>query len=69
MTVRQCPRCELRFRVDNELRSHLVDEHGVDPDALDRRADVAYPLPPDRADEDDTSVPADQERPPTDTDR
>jgi hypothetical protein len=35
MTVRQCPRCELRFTVVAELRAHLVDEHGVDPDTLD----------------------------------
>jgi hypothetical protein len=35
MAVHQCPRCELRFRGESEVRSHLVDDHDVDPEALD----------------------------------
>ncbi|MDP9405412.1 MAG: hypothetical protein M3O86_02255 [Actinomycetota bacterium] len=35
--VRQCPRCELRFRDEAELRAHLVDDHGVDPESLEHR--------------------------------
>ena len=33
--VRQCPRCELRFTSESELKSHLMDDHDVDPEALD----------------------------------
>jgi hypothetical protein len=36
MAVRQCPRCDLRFRDEAELRSHLGDDHGLDPEALER---------------------------------
>ena len=35
MSVHQCPRCELRFEHDSELKSHLVTDHGVDPEELD----------------------------------
>jgi hypothetical protein len=35
MTVHQCPRCELRFRDRNELKPHLVDDHGVEPESLE----------------------------------
>lgn len=36
--MRQCPKCELRFRNADELDDHLVRDHGVDPDRLpDRR--------------------------------
>ncbi len=34
MAVSQCPRCELRFSTKGEVRDHLVQEHGVDPDTL-----------------------------------
>jgi len=34
MAVAQCPRCELRFASAGEVRDHLVQEHGVDPDTL-----------------------------------
>lgn len=34
--VRHCPRCELRFRNDSELKQHLVFDHGVDPEKLER---------------------------------
>ncbi len=40
MAVRQCPRCELRFRDEAELKSHLVADHGVDPEQLEQ------PYPP-----------------------
>jgi hypothetical protein len=38
MRVHQCPRCELRFSDEHEVKQHLVDDHGVDPEILDRHA-------------------------------
>lgn len=38
----QCPRCELRFRDEPEVRDHLVRDHGVDPEQLEHH----YKLPP-----------------------
>ncbi len=35
MAVHQCPRCELRFRDEPEVRAHLVDDHKVDPEQLE----------------------------------
>jgi hypothetical protein len=35
MSIHQCPRCELRFAHMPEVRTHLVDDHGVDPEALE----------------------------------
>ncbi len=35
MDVRQCPRCELRFEREAELKSHLVIDHDVEPEALE----------------------------------
>lgn len=32
--MRQCPRCELRFALDSEVRDHLAHDHDVDVDAL-----------------------------------
>jgi hypothetical protein len=34
MAVHTCPRCELRFELDAEVREHLVLDHRLDPDAL-----------------------------------
>lgn len=34
MAVHTCPRCELRFELDAEVRDHLVVDHRLDPDAL-----------------------------------
>lgn len=36
MRVHQCPKCELRFSDENEVKQHLVDDHGVAPEELDR---------------------------------
>ncbi len=36
MRVHQCPKCELRFFDEYEVKQHLVDDHGVEPEALDR---------------------------------
>lgn len=36
MRVHQCPRCELKFSDEHEVKQHLVDDHGVDPENLDR---------------------------------
>ena len=36
MRVHQCPRCELRFRQESEVASHLIDDHGVEPEAVER---------------------------------
>ena len=37
MRVHQCPKCELRFPDENEVKQHLIDDHHVDPEQLDRR--------------------------------
>ena len=50
--VHTCPRCELRFRSEGELTSHLEIDHGVAPGAYDRmRYPTAHqaPLYPHRA--------------------
>lgn len=51
MAVRQCPKCELRFRSESEYHEHLRSEHGVDPQSLDpiryRSASQQAPLYPD----------------------
>lgn len=35
MAVHQCPKCDLRYRGENEVKQHLVDDHGVDPEQLE----------------------------------
>jgi hypothetical protein len=35
MSARQCPRCELRFLSDVEVRDHLILEHGMEPESLE----------------------------------
>ena len=35
MDVRQCPRCELRFEHEAELKSHMVIDHNLDPEGLE----------------------------------
>ncbi|MGH8897697.1 MAG: hypothetical protein ACRDZ4_11910 [Egibacteraceae bacterium] len=55
--AKQCPRCELRFLVDAEVRDHLIDDHGMLPEQLEH----PYPRPgragprsrPDPRDEED----------------
>jgi hypothetical protein len=37
MRVHQCPKCELRFPDENEIKQHLIDDHHVDPETLDPR--------------------------------
>lgn len=37
MRVHQCPKCELRYRDDHEVKQHLVDDHGVDPENLEQQ--------------------------------
>lgn len=37
MAVHQCYRCDLRFLVENEVRDHLVRDHGVDPETVEAR--------------------------------
>lgn len=37
MPVHQCPKCELRYRGDNEVKQHLVDDHGVEPEQLEHQ--------------------------------
>jgi hypothetical protein len=36
MRVHQCPKCELRFPDENEVKQHLIDDHHVEPEELDR---------------------------------
>ncbi len=35
--MRQCPKCELRFRTADELDDHLTRDHRVAPEDLPRR--------------------------------
>ncbi len=44
----QCPRCELRFRDEPEVRDHLVRDHGVDPEALEHQFSVRGQIHPHR---------------------
>ncbi|MBA2528572.1 MAG: hypothetical protein H0V19_01180 [Euzebyales bacterium] len=48
MAVHQCPRCELRFRGEAEVRAHLVDDHKVDPETLDRHFRLGRGVHPHR---------------------
>ncbi len=34
MRVHQCPRCELRFADEAEVKSHLVADHGMSGEQL-----------------------------------
>lgn len=54
--IQQCPRCELRFRDAGELRSHLVDDHGVDPEAVERHYRLSPGVHPRRRPSDPTHV-------------
>jgi hypothetical protein len=51
VTVHTCPRCDLRFLTDSELRAHLLADHDLDPAVL-QRTGVPHPrqhhrVPPD----------------------
>lgn len=35
MRVHQCPKCELRYPDESEVRDHLVRDHGVQPEKLE----------------------------------
>lgn len=37
MAIHTCPRCELRFELETEVREHLVLDHRLSPDALRAR--------------------------------
>jgi hypothetical protein len=43
MRVHQCPRCELRFPDENEVKQHLVDDHRVEPESLERHLSGGHP--------------------------
>jgi hypothetical protein len=57
--VHQCYRCELRFLSEQEVRDHLVRDHGVDPETVDHHYATLPPgvhsrrRPPDPAHEGD----------------
>jgi hypothetical protein len=34
MALHTCPRCELRFELEAEVRDHLIADHHLDPDAV-----------------------------------
>jgi hypothetical protein len=36
MRVHQCPKCDLRFPDENEVKQHLIDDHHMPPEELDR---------------------------------
>ena len=49
MSIHQCPKCELRFRDDHEVKQHLVDDHHVDPEILEEhRSGVRHGIRPHR---------------------
>ncbi|MGH3665826.1 MAG: hypothetical protein ACRDU8_07030 [Egibacteraceae bacterium] len=56
MAVHQCPRCELRFRGQAEVRAHLVDDHKVDPEALEQHFRLTGGAHPHRRPPDPTHV-------------
>lgn len=35
MKILQCPRCELRFSAEGDLKDHLSRDHGVEPETLE----------------------------------
>jgi hypothetical protein len=43
MTVHQCPKCELRFSHLPEVRTHLVEDHGVAPEAVESHFGIGAP--------------------------
>lgn len=45
MTVRQCPRCPLRFAVENELRWHAREEHRSVPPSPRTASHLTAPAP------------------------
>ena len=46
MRVHQCPRCELRFRDETEAKDHLINDHKVDPERLEKKARGWNPTAP-----------------------
>jgi len=44
MSIHQCPKCELRFSLMPEVRTHLVEDHGVDPEMLESHLGVGSEL-------------------------
>jgi hypothetical protein len=59
-----CPRCELRFRTESEVKQHLAQDHDVVTEGLDRyryrAAHEADPLYVD-APEHDVELPEEEE--------
>ena len=43
MAVHQCPKCELRYRNENEVKQHLIDDHGVEPEDLESHPSGSRP--------------------------
>lgn len=37
MAIHQCPRCDLRFADMPEVVQHLIDDHDIAPEVLERR--------------------------------
>jgi hypothetical protein len=44
----QCPRCELRFRGEADVKDHLVRDHGVDPEQLEHHYSLTGGVHPHR---------------------
>lgn len=42
MSIHQCPKCELRFALLPEVRTHLADDHGVEPEALEGHLGMGF---------------------------
>lgn len=37
MYVHHCPRCELRFSNEADVKDHLINDHSVEPETLKER--------------------------------
>ncbi len=35
MRIHQCPKCELRYPNESEVKDHMVRDHGVQPESLE----------------------------------
>jgi hypothetical protein len=59
MKTHHCPKCDLRFRDHNEVKAHLIADHGMEPERLEEplhRRNVGR-IPPDPSHESHVTEP------------